>query len=60
MDLRQLLSLPIIRALATSGFTLSFLGTAFDVVFVLFCYSPVHNGGLSFSVSQLRLASWVT
>lgn len=55
MELRQLLSLPIIQALATSGFALSFLGTAFDVVFVLFCYSPIHSGGLSFSVSWLRL-----
>ncbi|KAF8558452.1 MFS general substrate transporter [Imleria badia] len=53
MELRQLLSLPIIRALAMSGFALSFLGTAFDVVFVLFCYSPVHSGGLSFSASQI-------
>ena len=60
MELRQLISLPIIRALAMSGFALSFLGTAFDVVFVLFCYSPVHNGGLSFSVSQLRLTSRAT
>ncbi|KAH0830406.1 major facilitator superfamily domain-containing protein [Lanmaoa asiatica] len=51
MDLRQLLSLPIIWALAMSGFALSFLATAFDVVFVLFCYSPVHSGGLAFSVS---------
>ena len=51
MELRRLLSLPIIRALAMSGSTLGFLGSAFDVVFVLFCYSPVHTGGLSFSVS---------
>lgn len=56
MNLRQLLSLPIIWALATSGFALSFLAAAFDVVFVLFCYSPVHSGGLAFSVSHLRSA----
>ncbi|KAG6379111.1 major facilitator superfamily domain-containing protein [Boletus reticuloceps] len=56
MDLRQLLALPIIRALATSGFALCFLATAFDVVFVLFCYSPVHSGGLSFSSSQIGYA----
>ncbi|KAI9569076.1 major facilitator superfamily domain-containing protein [Boletus coccyginus] len=53
MELRQLLSLPIIRALAMSGFALSFLATAFDVVFVLFCYSPLDSGGLSFSESQI-------
>jgi len=56
MELRQLLSLPIIWALAISGFALSFLSTAFEVVFILFCYSPLDSGGLSFSVSQLRLA----
>ncbi|KAN0075327.1 Major facilitator superfamily domain containing protein [Tylopilus felleus] len=51
LELRELLSLPIIRALAMSGFALSFLATAFDVVFVLSCYSPVHSGGLSFSMT---------
>lgn len=45
-----LLSRPVIRDLCTSGCALSFVGTAFDVVFVLFCYSPVQSGGLSFSV----------
>lgn len=60
MDLRQLLSLPIIWALAMSGFALSFLATAFEVVFVLFCYSPVHSGGLAFSVSQLCAAFQAT
>ncbi|KAG9318274.1 major facilitator superfamily domain-containing protein [Chiua virens] len=53
MELRELLSLPIIWALAVSGFALSFLSTAFDVVFVLFCYSPIHSGGLAFSASQI-------
>jgi len=53
---RSLWSLPILRAVCISGFTLSFVGTAFDVVFVLFCYSPIANGGLSFSVSQIGYA----
>lgn len=46
----SLLSDPVIRALSTSGFALCFIATAFDVVFVLFCYSPIHVGGLAFSV----------
>ncbi|KAH8117305.1 MFS general substrate transporter [Phellopilus nigrolimitatus] len=53
---RTLLHLPVMRALCVSGCALSFVGSAFDVVFVLFCYSPVQNGGLSFSVSQIGYA----
>jgi hypothetical protein len=49
----DLLSIPMIRALTLSGFLLSFVGTAFDVVLVLFCYTPIERGGLSFSASSL-------
>ena len=51
MGVRSLLSIPIIRALCSSGCALAFILTAFDVVFALFCYSPIAAGGLSFSVS---------
>ncbi|KAF5367225.1 hypothetical protein D9757_012229 [Collybiopsis confluens] len=47
--LRELLNIPIIRALSASAFALNFIGTAWDVLFVLFCYTPIRNGGLSFS-----------
>ncbi|KAF9262151.1 MFS general substrate transporter [Marasmius fiardii PR-910] len=50
---KGLLSAPRIRALSLSSFALSFNGTAFDVLFVLFCYSPVKGGGLGFSASQI-------
>ncbi|EJD05792.1 MFS general substrate transporter [Fomitiporia mediterranea MF3/22] len=53
---RSLLRIPVIRAVCLSGCALSFVGSAFDVVFVLFCYSPVNSGGLSFSVSQIGYA----
>ncbi|KIL00657.1 hypothetical protein PAXRUDRAFT_29651 [Paxillus rubicundulus Ve08.2h10] len=53
MCARQLLALPIMSALSVSGFALSFIATSFDVVFVLFCYSPVQSGGLAFSASQI-------
>ncbi|KAJ7702315.1 major facilitator superfamily domain-containing protein [Mycena rosella] len=45
----DLLAIPMMRALAASGFTMAFISTSFDVVFVLFCYTPVSKGGLSFS-----------
>ncbi|KAG1749005.1 major facilitator superfamily domain-containing protein [Suillus paluster] len=53
LSVSKLLSIPIISALALSGFMLSFLGVSFDVVFVLFCYSPIESGGLAFSASQI-------
>jgi hypothetical protein len=45
-----LLRCPLTRALTLSGFALSAVGTSFDVLFVLFCFSPVARGGLAFSV----------
>ncbi|TDL27292.1 MFS general substrate transporter [Rickenella mellea] len=53
---RSLLRIPVIRSLCASGCALSFIGTAFDVVFVLFCYSPVRTGGLAYSSSQIGYA----
>ncbi|KAH7909720.1 major facilitator superfamily domain-containing protein [Hygrophoropsis aurantiaca] len=53
LSVGDLLSKPIISALASSGFALSFIATSFDVVFVLFCYSPIQAGGLAFSASQI-------
>jgi MFS family permease len=50
---RMLISVPIIRALCLSGAGLSFTYTAFDVLFVLFCYSPIESGGLALSASQI-------
>jgi hypothetical protein len=46
----MLISVPNIRALSLSGAGLSFTYTAFDVLFVLFCYSPIESGGLALSV----------
>jgi len=50
---RMLVSVPIIRALSFSGAGLSFTYTAFDVLFVLFCYSPLESGGLALSTAQI-------
>ncbi|KAG6333599.1 hypothetical protein ID866_5484 [Astraeus odoratus] len=56
MDIKGLINLPIISALVTSCFALSFIATAFDAVFVLFCYSSIQSGGLSFSASNIGYA----
>ncbi|KAL1741374.1 major facilitator superfamily domain-containing protein [Schizophyllum fasciatum] len=53
---RALLQLPAVRALGVSGFVLSFICTAFDVMFVLFCYSSVEHGGIGFSDAEIGLA----
>ncbi|KAF9061696.1 major facilitator superfamily domain-containing protein [Rhodocollybia butyracea] len=51
--LRELFSIPIIRALGISAFALNFNGTGFDVVFVLFCYTPIMDGGLGLLPSTI-------
>jgi len=50
LSMRQLFAIPIIGALCLSGCALCFVATAFDAVFVLFCYTPIELGGLSFNV----------
>ena len=42
--------MPALRALALSGALLCFTATAFDAIFVLFCYTAVPRGGLGFTV----------
>jgi len=51
--IRELLSIPVIRALNISAFALHFNGTGFDALFVLFCYTPILNGGLGFPPSTI-------
>ncbi|KAH0826229.1 major facilitator superfamily domain-containing protein [Lanmaoa asiatica] len=50
---KALLAIPALRALTLSGLTLSFLSSAFDVVFTLFCYTPVDAGGLGLEPSTI-------
>jgi len=45
--------MPVIRALCGSGFALSFVSGGFDVIFVLYCYSAVKDGGLALPASQI-------
>lgn len=44
---------PLVRALCLSGGALAFLATGFNVVFVLFCFSPIASGGLSRPVDEI-------
>lgn len=51
MSVKEILASPNIRPVFRNYFLLSVAGTAFDVVFILLAYTPVHLGGLSRSVS---------
>ncbi|KAI0094018.1 MFS general substrate transporter [Irpex rosettiformis] len=53
---KDLLAIPVIRALCISGMALSGINTAFDVIFVLYCYSPILTGGLAFTAAEIGLA----
>ncbi|TFK76596.1 major facilitator superfamily multidrug-resistance, DHA1 sub-family [Pluteus cervinus] len=55
-SMRELMAVPFIRALCVSSCSLSFVTTAFDVVFVLFCYSPIEQGGLAMSSTAIGYA----
>lgn len=47
-----ILTHPPLRHVLLTGFGASFLATAYEVVFALICYTPIHLGGLSRSVSE--------
>lgn len=49
----DLLGNPKIQTMLLSGFLLSFISVAYDVVFILFSYSPIELGGLAKSVRYL-------
>lgn len=52
-----LLSDPVLRAICTTGFALSFIAGGFDALFVLFCYTSIKDGGLSLPVSKSNESS---
>ncbi|KAH8806898.1 major facilitator superfamily domain-containing protein [Flagelloscypha sp. PMI_526] len=43
----------MLQALCRSGLCAGFLAVAFEVVFTLFCYTPIELGGLSFSPEKI-------
>ncbi|KZP23636.1 MFS general substrate transporter [Athelia psychrophila] len=56
LGIRELLSIPIFFNLAGSGFALSFLTTAFEVLFALYSYTDIENGGLGFPPAKIGYA----
>lgn len=55
ISVMAILSSHSIRSVFRNYFLLSIAGTAFDVVFILLAYTPVHLGGLSRTVSARYL-----
>lgn len=55
LSTKELLANQMIRCLCTSACFLSFVTTAFDVVFVLFCYTPIQKGGLGLQVGSTTI-----
>lgn len=59
LGMRALMSNKAIFAIAMSNFGLNFLCTGYEVIFVLYCYTAVLDGGLGLPVSNCnRFAIW--
>ncbi|KAI9060327.1 MFS general substrate transporter [Trametes sanguinea] len=56
LTIRQLLSIPVLRAVLASSSALGFAGSCFNNTFVLMAYTPLHQGGLAFSPAQIGRA----
>ncbi|KZP18281.1 MFS general substrate transporter [Athelia psychrophila] len=52
-SIRQILSNPAILALSGSGFALSILCRGFEIILVLYSFSPIDDGGLSFTTQRI-------
>jgi len=50
---KDLLQIPVIRALFFSGFFLCYISTAYDILLVLFAFTPVSLGGLGFGPERI-------
>ncbi|KZP29862.1 MFS general substrate transporter [Athelia psychrophila] len=56
LGIKALLSNPAMYAISTSNFGLSFLAMGFEVIFVLYSYTPVPLGGLGLPAKQIGYA----
>ncbi|KAI0332370.1 MFS general substrate transporter [Cubamyces sp. BRFM 1775] len=56
LSVRELLSIPVLRAVFTASGALGFAGASFNDTFVLMAYTPIHQGGLAFSPAQIGRA----
>lgn len=57
VGIRELLAMPVMFALCGSAFAMSFLSTTFEVIFILYSYTAVLDGGLGFPVSRSHINS---
>ncbi|KAJ8489468.1 hypothetical protein ONZ51_g2904 [Trametes cubensis] len=53
MSVRELLSIPVLRAVFASSGVLGFAGSCYTNTFVLMAYTPIREGGLALSVRIL-------
>ncbi|KAI0745943.1 MFS general substrate transporter [Earliella scabrosa] len=56
LDVKELLSIPVLRAVFASSSALGFAGSCFNNVFVLMAYTPLNQGGLALSPAQIGRA----
>ncbi|KAI0744127.1 MFS general substrate transporter [Daedaleopsis nitida] len=56
LSVRQLVSIPVLRAVFASNGALGFAGSCFNSVFVLMAYTPINQGGLALSPAQIGRA----
>ncbi|KIK63612.1 hypothetical protein GYMLUDRAFT_444784 [Collybiopsis luxurians FD-317 M1] len=56
LSTQELFADPMMKCLCSSASFLSFVTTAFDVVFVLFCYTTIEKGGLGLENNQIGYA----
>ncbi|RPD57572.1 MFS general substrate transporter [Lentinus tigrinus ALCF2SS1-7] len=55
-SVKQLLSIPVLRAVFASSSALGFAGSSFNSGFILMAYTPLEQGGLALSPSQIGRA----
>ncbi len=51
-SVKELLSIPVLRAVFASSSALGFAGSAFNSGFILMAYTPLEQGGLALSVRR--------
>ncbi|KAI0675155.1 MFS general substrate transporter [Trametes maxima] len=56
LSIRELLSIPVLRAVFASSAVLGLAGSCYTNVFVLMAYTPLRQGGLAFSPAQIGRA----
>ncbi|KAI8972234.1 major facilitator superfamily domain-containing protein [Trametes punicea] len=56
LSIKELFSIPVLRAVFALSGALGFAGSSFNNTFVLMAYTPIHQGGLALSPAQIGRA----